>query len=109
MRNRKTRTSLRLPVSIARHAALTADISDNGFCLELFQPLAVGTRVDGFVLHGDLELKFRGEVAWATQGSPMASLFSTVGVKFTWVSLGLRTLLSIEQRRSNGKIVLLPS
>lgn len=103
MRDRKIRTSLRLPVSVARHAALTADISDSGFCLELFQPMAVGARVDGFVLHGDRELKFRGEVAWATPGNPMASLFGTAGVKFTWVSVGLRTLLSIEQRRPGAR------
>lgn len=100
MRNRESRTSLRLPVSVARRAAaLTADISDNGFCLELFQPMRIGAEVDGFVLHGDRELTFKGEVAWARPGNPMASLFGMMGVRFTWVSPGLRALLSIEQRR----------
>jgi hypothetical protein len=100
MRNRESRTSLRLPVSIARQAAaLTADISDQGVCLELFQPMRIGAEVDGFVLHGERELTFKGEVAWAKPGNPMASLFGTMGVKFTWVSPGLRALLSIEQRR----------
>ena len=100
MRNRESRTSLRLPVSVERQAAaLTADISDNGLSLELFQPMRIGAEVDGYVLHGDRELTFKGEVAWAKPGNPMASLFGTMGVRFTWVSPGLRALLSIEQRR----------
>lgn len=104
MRTRESRTSLRLPVSVARQAAaLTADISDHGVCLELFQPMRIGAEVDGFVLHGDRELPFKGQVAWAKPGNPMASLFGTMGVRFTWVSPGLRALLSIEQRRQRGR------
>ena len=101
---RESRTSLRLPVSVARRAAaLTADISDSGFCLELFQPMRTGAEVDGFVLHGERELAFKGEVAWTQAGNPMASHYSRMGVRFTWVSPGLRALLSIEQRRQRGR------
>ena len=100
MRNRKSlRVSLCLPVSVARRAALTEDISDTGFCLEVFQPLKPGTAVDGFVLHGESELSFKGQVMWTRAGNPMASHTSLVGVRFTSVSPGLRALLSLEQRR----------
>ncbi len=100
MQNRKKpRISLCLPVSVARRAALTEDISASGFCLEVFQPLQPGTAVEGFVLQGERELPFKGQVMWSRAGNPMASLTSLVGVRFTQVSPGLRALLSLEQRR----------
>ena len=100
MQNRKNvRVCLCLPVSVARRAALTEDISDTGFCLEVFQPLKPGTAVEGFVLQGERELSFKGQVMWSRAGNPMASHVSRVGVRFTSVSPGLRALLSIEQRR----------
>ncbi|MCC7111506.1 MAG: PilZ domain-containing protein [Deltaproteobacteria bacterium] len=80
-------------------AALTTDISDQGFCLEAPHVLAAGSPIDGYVLHGDRELDFRGEVSWSERASPQASMWSRMGVRFSWVSPGLRALLSIEQRR----------
>ena len=92
------RTALRLPVSIGRRAALSADISDTGLCLESPTLHAAGAEVSGFVLHGNLELKWTGRVAWVSPGNPMASTWHRLGVQFTSVSPGLRALLSIKQR-----------
>lgn len=95
----KKRVALRLPVSIGRRAALSADISDTGFCLESATLHPAGAEVSGFVLHGHLELEWTGRVAWARAGDPMTSTWHTMGVRFTRVSPGLRALLSIRQRR----------
>lgn len=94
----KKRVALRLPVSIGHRAALSADISDNGFCLESPTLHAEGAEVSGFVLHGHLELKWSGRVAWARPGNPMLSTWHTMGIQFTQVSPGLRALLSLRQR-----------
>jgi hypothetical protein len=97
---RQVRTQLRLPVSLGRGMpALSADISDQGFCLEVLRPLQQGVPVEGFVLHGDKELRFHGAVAWVEPGDPQASHWSRVGIRFTAVSPGLRALLSLRQRR----------
>ena len=95
----KNRLALRLPVSIGRRAALSADVSDTGLCLESPTLHAAGAEVSGFVLHGNLELKWTGRVAWVAPGSPMASTWHRLGVHFTTVSPGLRALLSMRQRR----------
>jgi hypothetical protein len=94
----KKRMALRLPVSIGRRAALSADISDTGFCLESPTLHAAGEEVSGFVLHGHLELKWSGRVAWSRPGNPMTSTWHTMGIQFTRVSPGLRALLSLKQR-----------
>lgn len=99
MAQRQTkRMALRLPVSIGRRAALSADVSDTGVCLETPTLHAQGAEVSGFVLHGHLELKWTGRVAWVTPGNPMTSTWHRLGVQFTSVSPGLRALLSIKQR-----------
>src|SRR5688500_10865176 len=97
---REHRTPLRLPVSIDRSAALSADVSDSGFHLEVMRPLKPGVVVDGFVLHGDKELKFTGVVAWAGPGHPQLSTWSRVGVRFVQVSPGLRALISMMQKKA---------
>lgn len=79
-------------------AALSADISDHGFCLEVMRPPEKGAEIDGFVLHGDHELTFKGKVAWVEVASPQASHWSRIGVRFTFLSPGLRALLSIRKR-----------
>jgi len=94
------RVAIRLPISIGRkQAALSADVSDGGFRLETMSLLSPGTRLDGYVLHGDKELPWRGEVAWARAGNPMASTWHELGVRFTFVSPGLRALISMKSRR----------
>lgn len=94
------RVSLRLPISIGRRqAALSADVSDGGFRLETPTLLTPGSRLDGYVLHGDKELLWTGEVAWAHAGNPMASTWHEIGVRFTWVSPGLRALISMKKKR----------
>ena len=95
----QNRTALRLPVSVGRRAALSADVSDTGVCLETPTLHAAGAEVSGFVLHGNMELKWTGRVAWVTPGNPMASTWHRMGVQFTSVSPGLRALLSMRQRK----------
>lgn len=93
------RVNVRLPISIGRRqAALSADVSDGGFRLETTSLLSAGSRVEGYVLHGDKELQWKGEVAWAKAGNPMASTWHEVGVRFTWVSPGLRALISMRKK-----------
>lgn len=95
-----SRAAVRLPISIGRRqAALSADLSHGGFRLETPQLLAPGTPLEGYVLHGNKELAWKGLVAWAKPGNPMASVWHEVGVRFTHVSTGLRALISIRKRR----------
>jgi len=92
---RPRRTLLRLPVSLGgKIPALSADISPGGFCLELPQVFVPKSVVHGFVLHGDRELPFRGEVTWARAGNPQLSVYSSMGVRFTQVSPELAALLA---------------
>jgi PilZ domain len=97
MSNRKqTRVPRRLPVSIERRAAaLSADISSTGFCLESPMLRAQGDFVSGFVLHGHKELTWTGRIKWVQPGNPMASTWHRMGIEFTTVSPGLRALLSM--------------
>ncbi len=93
------RKPVRLPVSIGRRqAALSADLSHGGFQLETTSMIAPGTAVDGYVLHGEKELAWKGVVTWARAGNPMTSVWHAVGVRFTEVSPGLRALISLRSR-----------
>ncbi len=100
MAHRKTdRVSLCLPVSIDKRAALSADVSPTGFCLEAPTLRSAGDEVTGYVLFGDKELTWTGRVQWVRPGNPMYSLWHRMGIEFTQVSPGLRALLSIRLRR----------
>lgn len=94
-----------LPVSIERRAAaLCSDLSDEGFCLEVpFATFEAGRAIKGYVLMGNKELGFNGTVAWVKPGNPMTSMWSTMGVRFTEVSTGLRALIGIERKRRPAK------
>lgn len=97
MTTRRTslRRSFRLPLSLGRKLpALTADVSPDGFRVELPQVFLPGSKLDGWVLDGDCQLGFRGEVTWAQPGNPQLSLYSEMGVRFTEVSPELATLLA---------------
>lgn len=88
-----------LPVSIdGRAAALSTDVSKEGFCLESPTLLGVGTEVSGVVMHGTLKLAFTGRVAWARPSDPMACTFHRMGVQFEQLSPGLRALLGLALR-----------
>lgn len=93
--------SVRLPVSVQRtNAALTADLSNNGFCLEVpFASFAPGKEIEGYVLLGEKELTFKGRVAWFQPGNPMASMWGKAGIELTWASPGLRALISMRLKR----------
>jgi hypothetical protein len=96
---KETRVAVRLPVSVGgRAAALSADISTSGFCLESPTLQRAGDEVQGYVLFGHKELKWSGRIAWVEPGNPMASTWHRLGVSFTQVSPGLRALLSMRQR-----------
>jgi hypothetical protein len=91
---RSARKVLRLPVSLGgRLPAITADVSSAGCRLELPQVFIPGSLVHGYVLHGEKELPFRGEVVWAKPGDPRASVYSAQGIRFTSACAGLKRLL----------------
>ncbi|MGQ0505912.1 MAG: PilZ domain-containing protein [Myxococcaceae bacterium] len=105
-RRARNRTAVRLPVSIGgRLPALTADISPAGFRAELMTMATFlpGSQVHGFVLEGDRELTFRGEVTWAQAGDPQATMQSELGVRFTDVSPELKALLKQKKRAAAKK------
>lgn len=85
-----------LPVSLdGSTAALSVDVSREGFCLLSPTLMAPGSEVSGTVLHGPLRLAFKGRVAWTKAGNPMASTWHRVGVRLEKVSPGLRALLGL--------------
>lgn len=101
---KQARVLSRLPVSIERRAAaLSADISDSGFCLESPMLRSQGDFVSGFVLHGHKELNWTGRIKWVKAGNPMASTWHRMGIEFTQVSPGLRALLSMLSREGQKK------
>jgi PilZ domain len=65
--------------------AFTADVSPSGFCAELMQVFLPGSLVHGTIEVGAESYPFRGEVAWARPGNPMASVRSRIGVRFLTV------------------------
>ena len=99
-KRREPRNTVRLPVSISRSAAaITADLSHNGFCLEVpYASFTPGREIEGYVLLGEKELAFKGRVAWFQPGNPMASMWGKAGICLTKVSPGLRALISIKLR-----------
>ncbi len=102
MTTRRTslRRSFRLPLSLGRKLpALTADVSRGGFSAELPQVFMPGSQVDGYFLLDDKEVAFRGWVAWAIPGNPMASVFSQIGVRFDTMPEGLKELFHKLEKR----------
>jgi len=100
MAHRKSsRVSFCVPVSIESRAALSADVSQSGVCLEAPTLRSAGDEVSGYVLFGDKELRWEGRVQWVRPGNPMYSLWHRIGIEFTRVSPGLRALLSIKLRK----------
>lgn len=100
-KRREPRIPMRLPVSVERtSAALTADLSNNGFCLEVpFAAFHPGKEIEGYVLLGEKELTFKGKVAWFQPGNPMATLWNKAGIVLTKVSPGLRALISMRLKK----------
>ena len=92
---RSKRYSRRFPVSLGgRLAAMTVDVSTHGFRIELPQVFLPGSKVDGFLLDGERELPFQGEVTWAKPGNPQLSLYSEMGIRFVDLSKELKQLLT---------------
>ncbi len=61
---KERRVPLCLAVSVSQRAAISADVSHSGFCLESAALHEAGNEVTGFVLHGDKQLNWVGRVAW---------------------------------------------
>lgn len=97
---RLKRFPLRLPVSVGRKmAAISTDLSADGFCLEVMTAPEKGAEIDGYVLLGEKELEFEGRVSWVEPANPQLSHWAKIGVQFKWLSPGLRALLCLEARR----------
>lgn len=93
----------RLNVSLGgRLPAVTADVSLEGFSVEMSHVFVPGSRVHGTLHLGEREVPFKGEVAWATPGNPQASTLSRFGVRFTETPDGLRDAL---QRIGSRRLV----
>ena len=58
-----------------------------------------GSQVHGYFLLDDKEIAFRGWVAWAIPGNPMASVFSQIGVRFNEVPEGLKAVFQKLEKR----------
>jgi hypothetical protein len=94
-RRHTLRRQLRLPLSLGRRLpALTADVSRGGFACELPQVFVPGSKVHGYFLVEETEVAFAGTVAWAEPGSPMASVFSRMGVRFDVMPEALKPLFA---------------
>ncbi len=106
MTRRETlRRSIRLPVSIGRRLpALTADVSRGGFQAELPQVFLPGSKVHGYFLVNDVEVPFRGTVAWADPGNPQLSIYSRIGVKFDSIPAGLQKVLTQYDGRTKRRL-----
>ncbi|MFZ5470805.1 MAG: PilZ domain-containing protein [Myxococcota bacterium] len=72
---------------------MTVDVSRRGFRIEMPQVFVPGSLVHGYVLDGERQLPFTGEVTWAQPGNPQASTYSAMGVRFTELSPALAKLL----------------
>lgn len=93
------RSPVTLAVSIHGHTlAISTDVSAKGFRLESPKFLPQGSEVSGVVRHGTLKLAFTGRVRWAQAGTPMGSMWHTMGVEFDALSPGLRALISTRMR-----------
>ena len=72
---------------------LVADVSAQGFSVELFQVRKVGSHVSGELFLGDVPFAFRGEVSWAHLGDPRLCFIGRMGVRFTQLPATLHEAL----------------
>ena len=98
---RKTRRHhRRLNVSLGgRLSAVTADVSTDGFSVEMPHVFLPGSPVHGLLHLASGEVPFKGEVTWAKPGNPQASTLSCFGVRFTEPPAGLSDALEKMARR----------
>jgi PilZ domain len=99
-RRQSLRRTLRLPLSLGRRLpALSADVSRGGFQAEMPEVFLPGSKVHGFFSVGQLEVPFKGTVAWAEAGNPQLSIYSRIGVAFDVLPEALSGLLAKHDRR----------
>jgi PilZ domain len=78
-RRTAARTPCRLRVLVEGDAALTADVTPNGFCMETPHLLSPGRAVTGTITVGERSFEFSGMVCWARGDDP---LHARMGVRF---------------------------
>lgn len=89
-----TREKRRLRLSLdGTSKDLVADVTAQGFSVELFQVRKVGSFVSGELFLGDVPFAFRGEVTWAHLGDPRLCFIGRMGVRFTDLGEGLHRAL----------------
>lgn len=77
----------RLKISLGgKLPSFTADVSPQGFAVEVMHVLRPGSEVQGSItLHGQ-EFDFTGQVCWAKAGDPRMSVRGRFGVRFTGIA-----------------------
>lgn len=66
--------------------AFTADVSPQGFAVEVMRITPPGTHVAGSITVQGEEFPFTGRVTWAKQGDPRMSVRGRFGVRFTGIA-----------------------
>lgn len=78
-RRASARTLCRLQVIVAGLAAVTADVTANGFCVETNHLAQPGTPLTGSIAVDGREFPFTGMVCWANSDDPQ---HGRMGVRF---------------------------
>lgn len=66
--------------------AFTADVSPQGFAVEVMHIARPGTDVQGSISIGGQEFPFTGKVCWAKAGDQRISVRGRYGVRFTGIA-----------------------
>src|SRR5262249_13011798 len=82
-RRAAARTVCRLHVILAGFAAVTADVTANGFCAETDHLAQPGTPLTGSIAVDGREFAFTGMVCWANSAAPQ---HGRMGVRFLEVA-----------------------
>jgi len=82
----------------------TDDVSEEGFCADMLQPLKAGTSVQGFIAMGDEELPFQGEIVW-TQQAAGERVRGHYGVRFTHITEEFRRRLHVYRKMQGKRLV----
>ena len=81
-RRTSVRTPCRLTVIVSGEAALTADVTPNGFCVETNHLATPGTSLTGSIALDGREFRFIGMVCWTRSEDPQ---HGRMGVRFVEV------------------------
>ena len=82
----------------------TDDVSEEGFCADMLQPMKAGTSVQGFIAMGDEELPFLGEIVWTHQAAG-ERVRGHYGVRFTHITEEFRRRLHVYRKMQGKRLV----